>query len=153
FVDLEDKKGTVLPEDFDDPSWGLPADLSNVIVVYWVNKINREGGAEGVALPLLHLAKMKIDIGQTFRGPACASIFMDFSSPSQLAHELGHCLLYDPGLGKDTIETVLNVKTEVVKLFGRLGVEGKNHGNPAGSKIYSTLPRSNGHFEHPRDNL
>lgn len=148
-IDIE-KQGRIpyaTPLDLGDASWGLPSDLTHVVLAYWVDELINVGLALGMAITKRHLAGGQMaNIGQRFTAAGAASLFVQHKpSPlavsNALAHEIGHCLLHEPGAGRNTIEGVFNEKAQVIAFLTRLGFEGKPAAQPPGSRLYAKLPQ------------
>jgi hypothetical protein len=132
--------------DLGDSSWGLPSDLAHTVIAYWVNEFtNTQAGVRGMAWPLPQLTNNIITVGENWTHPNAAFIFLPLvmsgaATQNRVAHEIGHVLLYEPGLGTTVIENQFKAKSTVMAFLAKLGLEGPTPGSPAGSTAYGNLP-------------
>jgi len=131
--------------DLGDASWGLPSDLSHHILVYWVSAIIGLGPVGGLSFPMLQNSPGVFTVPEntfhTSKNAASSIITMQDLGTNQTAHELGHCLMYAPGLGTDYIENIFRNKSQVMAFLGHLGIEGPKPPSPPGSTTYAKLPQ------------
>jgi len=79
------------------------APTGKALVAFFIKDWAGSGLALGMSFPPTPVTNVHLDIGQQFTLPQAGVIFMARMGDSYahaFAHEIGHCLLYEPGLGK-----------------------------------------------------
>ncbi len=115
--------------DFSDNAWAPAGDRIHTLACFWVEDFQGLGSANGIAWPFLRLLNAIFQRpSQQFRPARTAFLFMRRRSAGgsyhSLAHEIGHCLQSDCGVGKNGIQSTQGHEASVRAFLARLGVEG-----------------------------
>jgi hypothetical protein len=98
----------------------------NLILAIFVNDFINMGSAGGIAWPnLTLLPQSTVAQGRRFGASTTAMFFLcrdGHHSSNRAAHEIGHCLLADAGLGRAWLGQVSGARARVQALLGRLGL-------------------------------
>ncbi|MEP7119596.1 MAG: hypothetical protein ABJE95_01755 [Byssovorax sp.] len=99
---------------------------TNLILAVYLNEFSGMGAAAGIAWPnLTLLPQATVAQGRRFGLSTTAMFFLrrdGHGATNRAAHEIGHCLLADAGLGRAWLGQVDGARARVQSLLGRLGL-------------------------------
>ena len=134
--------------DFNKSPWVPTKEKGRTIIVVWVDRIETPLRSTGVTELVVRRAPKPV-IGAIVKRPMKRSVIFipvrgstqnnevkHAGSNADLAHELGHCLLSDPGLGRNVIDPEPTWKARVIRMLHGLSL------NRSGQDLYKRLPKT-----------